>query len=146
MSSAQVLAIRGLERTYVSGDRTLTVLSGVDLDVQPGEIVGLVGPSGSGKSSLLHAAGLLEVRGRVNCGAWEHIFVATDAVKVALYFAEVLGARHNFLSGVTAFLKTDAANLVKIGHLRHKLLFCRGGYQWNARRDFKPMPDGGSYR
>ena len=60
MSSAQVLAIRGLERTYVSGDRTLTVLNGVDLDVQPGEIVGLVGPSGSGKSSLLHAAGLLE--------------------------------------------------------------------------------------
>jgi lipoprotein-releasing system ATP-binding protein len=65
MSNPQVLAIRGLERSYLSGDRTLTVLSGVDLDVQPGEIVGLVGPSGSGKSSLLHAAGLLE---RPNAG------------------------------------------------------------------------------
>jgi len=65
MSDLQVLAIRGLERSYQSGDRTLTVLSGVDLDVQPGEIVGLVGPSGSGKSSLLHAAGLLE---RPNAG------------------------------------------------------------------------------
>jgi lipoprotein-releasing system ATP-binding protein len=35
-------------------------LRDVDLDVRPGELVGLIGPSGSGKSSLLHAAGLLE--------------------------------------------------------------------------------------
>jgi len=58
--SDPVLSIRGLRRTYKSGDRTLTVLNGVDIDVRPGEIVGLIGPSGSGKSSLLHAAGLLE--------------------------------------------------------------------------------------
>jgi lipoprotein-releasing system ATP-binding protein len=59
MSDA-VLTIRGLERTYVTAAGKLPVLKGVDLDVKPGEIVGLIGPSGSGKSSLLHAAGLLE--------------------------------------------------------------------------------------
>ena len=54
------LSLRGLTRSYPSGGKTLEVLKGVDLDVWPGEIVGLIGPSGSGKSSLLHAAGLLE--------------------------------------------------------------------------------------
>ena len=58
--SEPVLSIRGLERTYVTLAGSLPVLKGVDLDVFPGEIVGLIGPSGSGKSSLLHAAGLLE--------------------------------------------------------------------------------------
>jgi lipoprotein-releasing system ATP-binding protein len=56
-----ILSLRGVGRTYTVGvDTPLEVLKAVDLDLQPGEIVGLIGPSGSGKSSLLHAAGLLE--------------------------------------------------------------------------------------
>ena len=58
--SSPVLSLRGITRTYTTGRGDLTVLKGVDVDVNPGEIVGLIGPSGSGKSSLLHAAGLLE--------------------------------------------------------------------------------------
>ncbi len=54
------LRLRVLERRFRTGDIELVVLDGVDVDIMPGEIVGLVGPSGSGKSSLLHAAGLLE--------------------------------------------------------------------------------------
>ncbi|MFT4077208.1 MAG: ABC transporter ATP-binding protein [Asticcacaulis sp.] len=59
--SSPILSIKGLSRDYDIGDgRTLSVLKGAELEVMPGELVGLVGPSGSGKSSLLHAAGLLE--------------------------------------------------------------------------------------
>ncbi len=58
--SEPALHLRGVRREYVTLAGTLPVLRGVDLDLYGGEIVGLVGPSGSGKSSLLHAAGLLE--------------------------------------------------------------------------------------
>ncbi|HEY0968823.1 MAG TPA: ABC transporter ATP-binding protein [Opitutaceae bacterium] len=52
--SAAVLTATGLTKTYLSGDRRLQVLSGVDLVVKAGESVSIRGESGSGKSTLLH--------------------------------------------------------------------------------------------
>ena len=60
MSKQPILSVRNLHRSFESGDSTLHVLAGAEIDIYPGEMVGLVGPSGSGKSTLLHAAGLLE--------------------------------------------------------------------------------------
>jgi len=58
---SNLLELKGLNRRYaLAGGGQLEVLRSVDLELKSGEMVGLIGPSGSGKSSLLHCVGLLE--------------------------------------------------------------------------------------
>jgi lipoprotein-releasing system ATP-binding protein len=58
--NSPALELRNLTRTYRSGESDLHILRGANLILRPGEITALVAPSGTGKSTLLHLAGLLE--------------------------------------------------------------------------------------
>ncbi|MBG51938.1 MAG: ABC transporter ATP-binding protein [Alphaproteobacteria bacterium] len=74
----EVLRLEQVTRVYHQGEMELQVFKDLTLSVSAGEIVALVGPSGSGKSSLLHIAGLLEAPdsgtilvNNIDCGTLE---------------------------------------------------------------------------
>ncbi|TKB87206.1 MAG: ATP-binding cassette domain-containing protein, partial [Nitrospira sp.] len=59
---AIAVQVRGLVKSFGSGETTVTVLKGIDLDVYFGELLLLVGESGGGKTTLLSAiAGILDI-------------------------------------------------------------------------------------
>lgn len=55
--SGKGIRIEGLRKRYGKGDTAVDALKGVNMQVAPGEVVGLVGPSGSGKTTLLKCLG-----------------------------------------------------------------------------------------
>ncbi|MDP3545555.1 MAG: ATP-binding cassette domain-containing protein, partial [Phreatobacter sp.] len=57
---APVLWLQKVERRYSEAGAPLEILKGADFAIWPGETVALIAPSGTGKSTLLHLAGLLE--------------------------------------------------------------------------------------
>jgi predicted ABC-type transport system involved in lysophospholipase L1 biosynthesis ATPase subunit len=58
--SQPVIETRDLHRSYRIGPKTIEVLHGIDLSIQPGERVFLCGPSGAGKTTLLYTLAGLE--------------------------------------------------------------------------------------
>ena len=57
---SHVLTLKNISHTYFQKSNQIRVLNNINLDISHGEIIALTGPSGTGKSTLLNIAGLLE--------------------------------------------------------------------------------------
>jgi multiple sugar transport system ATP-binding protein len=85
---ASALHIKGIRKTFGSGDKMVEVLKRIDIDVAPGEFLILVGPSGCGKSTLLNIiAGLEEpTEGEVRIGDRNVVGVPPAQRDIAMVF------------------------------------------------------------
>jgi lipoprotein-releasing system ATP-binding protein len=103
--SEPLLVASELEREYRMGPETVRVLRGVNLSVNPGETVAVIGASGVGKSTLLHVLGTLDrpTSGRV-WFAGEDVFARSEAGLARLRRSEVgfVFQFYNLLGEMTA--------------------------------------------
>lgn len=60
MTKKTILSLKNIKRAFGKTESELLIFEGLNLEIKQGELVALVGQSGSGKSSLLHVAGLLD--------------------------------------------------------------------------------------
>ena len=106
-----IFRVRGLCKTYGSGDVAVEALRGIDLDLQAGELVVLLGASGSGKSTLLNILGGIETatRGAVCYG--DHDLVAASDRELTRYRREHVGfvfQFYNLIASLTALENVEA--------------------------------------
>ena len=101
-----VVEVRGLRKVYpLEGGEDVVALRGVDLTIDPGEFVAVMGPSGSGKSTFMHIVGLLD---RPTSGTYSfagHELTSLDADARADLRSRALGfvfQAYNLLARTTA--------------------------------------------
>jgi len=87
----KIITALGITKNYIVGNSVLEVLTGIDLDIDRGEILAIVGGSGAGKSTLLHILGMLDrpTSGAISING-DNIVNKTD-IELALYRNKMVG-------------------------------------------------------
>jgi len=75
---SHLMDIKNLKKTYVTGDIETPVLHGIDLTIDKGDFVAIMGPSGSGKSTFMHILSFLD-----NLTSGTYFFEGTDVTTLA---------------------------------------------------------------
>ena len=111
----RLLSLERISKEFTAGDKSLSVLKGVTLTLNAGEMVGLVGQSGAGKSTLLQIAGCLDTpsSGSVIIDGAD-VTKATDKVKTVCRarFIGFVYQSHRLLSDFTALENVMLPQLV----------------------------------
>ncbi len=138
--SEPILQATGLSKTYLSGERRLEVLRGVELTVSAGETVSIRGESGSGKSTLLHLiagldkpdTGTLAWEGSADTGAARRARFL-GMVFQSFYLIPELDALGNVLMAARMLGKVDAAARARAASLLERVGLAERGHHLPAQ-------------
>lgn len=105
--SVPLVELRGIAKTYGSGETAVHALKDTDLRVYPGQVVGLLGPSGSGKTTLLNLIGCIvePTRGRMDLDGetvYDGRWLKSDLRRLRLEKIGFIFQFHNLLPFLTA--------------------------------------------
>jgi lipoprotein-releasing system ATP-binding protein len=139
-----IIRVEGLEKTYQTARGPLTLFRDLDLEVQAGELVAIVGQSGTGKSTLLHMLGALDApsAGRVYCASTNVAELNTR--QAAAFRNRVIGYVWQFHYLLPEFTAQEnvAMPLLAQGQARREALAIAGNWLREIgledRRDHRP--------
>lgn len=146
-------AVRGLTKTFGSGETQTQVLKGIDLEIQQGEIAALLGPSGSGKSTLLTILGtLMRATGGTHRMLDTDLMTASDAQRTT-FRSRHLGfvfQFHHLLPDLSALenvmMPAAAAAGRETSAMRARATALLDAVGLSDRRDYRPAALSGGQR
>ena len=86
-----IVKLENIHKSYQTGRNSLHVLKGINLDIEPGEFVSIMGSSGSGKSTLLNILGILDTYDEGKFYLGDTLMAGLSETKAAYYRNQMIG-------------------------------------------------------
>jgi putative ABC transport system ATP-binding protein len=107
-----IMRVRGVSKTYRLGEVEVRALRGIDLDLQAGEFVVILGASGSGKSTLLNILGGLDTPTRGELRYRDHVLSSANDEALTRYRREHVGFVFQFFNLLPSLTALENVELV----------------------------------